>query len=101
MAFPWNRSDIYVDHSPLFRADRVETPILLTHGRSDTNVPVGESDAFFIALRLLGKTVEYVQIRGQNHHILDPEKRTIWSQTVLAWFDRWLKDRPEWWESTN
>jgi len=98
-SFPWNRSDIYVDRSPLFRADRVDTPILLTHGRSDTNVPVGESDAFFVALKLLGKTVEYVQVKGQDHHILDPEKRTVWSQTVLAWFDRWLKDRPEWWDS--
>jgi dipeptidyl aminopeptidase/acylaminoacyl peptidase len=98
-SFPWNRGDIYVEQSPLFHADRVDTPILLTHGRSDTNVPVGESDAFFIALKLLGKTVEYVQISGQDHLILDPEKRTVWSQTVLAWFDRWLKGRSEWWES--
>jgi dipeptidyl aminopeptidase/acylaminoacyl peptidase len=96
-SFPWNRPDIYVEQSPLFRADRVRTPILLTHGREDTNVPVGESDAFFVALELLGKEVAYVQVEGQDHWILDHDKRAIWSRTILAWFDRWLRDRPAWW----
>jgi len=97
-SFPWNRPDIYGDRSPLANADKVKTPILLTHGRSDTNVPVGESDAFFTALKLAGAPVEYVQIEGQNHTILDHGKRIVWSDTIMAWFDRWLKGQPEWWE---
>jgi dipeptidyl aminopeptidase/acylaminoacyl peptidase len=96
-SFPWNRKDIYVDQSPLFRADEARVPILLTHGTADTNVPKGESDAFYVALKLLGKPVEYVQIQGEDHHILTHEKRILWSRTILAWFDRWLKDQPEWW----
>ena len=96
-SFPWNREDLYVGQSPLFRADRARVPILLTHGRADTNVPVGESDAFYVALKLLGKQVEYVQIKGQDHWILDRDKREVWSSTILAWFDRWLKDEPAWW----
>jgi dipeptidyl aminopeptidase/acylaminoacyl peptidase len=96
-SFPWNRKDIYVEQSPLFRADQARVPILLTHGRSDTNVPVGESDAFYVALKLLGKEVEYVQVEGQDHWILDHDKRIVWSSTILAWFDRWLKGQPEWW----
>jgi dipeptidyl aminopeptidase/acylaminoacyl peptidase len=96
-SFPWNRNDIYVDQSPLFRADQAKVPILLTHGTEDTNVPKGESDAFYVALKLLRKPVEYVQIRGENHHILTHEKRVLWSNTILAWFDRWLKDQPDWW----
>ena len=91
------RSDLYVDQSPLFRADRTRVPLLLTHGRSDTNVPRCESDAFFVALTLLGKPVEYVQVEGQGHWILDPAKRRVWSSTIVAWFDRWLKGQPEWW----
>jgi dipeptidyl aminopeptidase/acylaminoacyl peptidase len=97
-SFPWDRKDIYVEQSPLFRADKARVPILLTHGTSDTNVPKGESDAFYIALKLLGKTVEYIQVEGQDHHILAHDKRVVWSSTILAWFDRWLKDQPEWWD---
>ena len=96
-SFPWNRRDLYVDHSPLFNADKVTTPLLLLHGDSDTNVPRGESDQFYLALKLLGKTVEYVQVAGQDHHILDYKKRIIWQKTILAWFDRYLKGQPEWW----
>ena len=97
-SFPWNRPDIYVDQSPLFSADKVNTPILLLTGNSDTNVPPGESTQFFLALKLLGKEVEYIQVEGQDHHILDYEKRILWGDTIIAWFDKYLKDEPEWWK---
>ena len=97
-SFPWNRPDLYVQQSPLFRADQARVPILLTHGADDTNVPVGESDAFFIALKLLGKEVEYVQVEGTDHWLVDHDKRILWSKTIVAWFDRWLKDQPGWWD---
>lgn len=97
-SFPWNRRDIYVEQSPLFHADKVNTPLLLLHGYSDTNVPRGESDQFYLALKLLGKEVEYVQVADQNHWVLDYKKRIVWQQTILAWFDKWLKGQPEWWD---
>jgi len=97
-SFPWNRRDVYVDQSPLFRADRNRVPILLTHGAADTNVPVGESDQFYVALKLLGKDVEYLQVAEQDHWILDHDKRVLWSQSIVAWFDRWLKGQPQWWD---
>ncbi len=98
-SFPWNRKDIYVDKSPLFRADKIKTPLLLLHGDSDTNVPTGESDQLYTALKLLGRPVEYIKVKGQNHWIMDYKKRILWSKTIIAWFDRWLKDQPEFWYS--
>ncbi len=98
-SFPWNRKDIYVERSPLFRADKARTPLLLTHGSVDTNVPPGESASFYAALKLLGVPVEYVQVEGMDHLILDHAKRIVWSRTILAWFDRWLKGQPEWWDA--
>jgi dipeptidyl aminopeptidase/acylaminoacyl peptidase len=96
-SFPWNRKDLYVERSPLFHADQAKTPILLTHGAADTNVPVGESDAFFAAMKLLGVPVEFLEIEGQDHWIVDHAKRALWSRSIMAWFDRWLKGQPEWW----
>lgn len=96
-SFPWNRRDIYVDQSPLFAADRIRTPLLLLHGASDTNVPPGESEQMYTALKLLGRPVEYIKFAGQNHFILDFKKRIAWSNAIVAWFDRWLKDEAAWW----
>ena len=96
-SFPWNRKDLYVNQSPLFNADKISTPLLLLHGSRDTNVPPGESTQLFTALKLLGREVEYIQIQDQDHHILNYSKRILWTKTIMAWFDRWLKRQPEWW----
>ncbi len=96
-SFPWNRKDIYVGHSPLFMAERIETPLLLLHGQEDNNVPPGESYQMYAALKLLGKEAALVTFPGQQHFVLTPPQRLRWLQTIMAWFDRWLKAEPEWW----
>jgi len=97
-SFPWNNRELYVEQSPLFHADDIDTPLLLLHGFDDTNVPKGESDGLYIALKMLGKEVEYVQVEGQDHHILDHDRRVVWNDTILAWFARELKGRTGWWD---
>lgn len=97
-SFPWNNRELYVEHSPVYHADRITTPLLLLTGDADTNVPPGESRTMYTALKLLGKEVEMVEVAGQDHHILDREKRYLWWDTILAWFDRGLKGEPQWWQ---
>jgi len=96
-SFPWNNKKLYVEQSPLFHADQVNTPLLLLHGNSDTNVPPGESRQFYTALKLLNKDVELIEIDKQNHHIVDYKKRILWQKTILAWFDKNLKGESDWW----
>lgn len=100
-SFPWNDPDLYVGQSPLFHADAIRTPLLLLHGFDDTNVPKGESDGLYIALKMLGRDVEYVQIAGQDHHILDHAKRILWNDTILAYFDWKLKGQEGWWKALD
>jgi len=97
-SFPWNNRELYVEHSPVYNADAITTPLLLLHGDSDTNVPPGESDNMYTALKLLDREVEMVEFPGQDHWIVDREQRYIWWDSILAWYDRWLKDEPEWWQ---
>ena len=98
-SFPWNNKKLYVNHSPLFNAEKINTPLLLLHGTADTNVPTGESIQLYTALKLLGKKVELVEIKGQNHHIIDYKKRILWQETIFAWFAKYLKNEPLWWKT--
>ena len=98
-SYPWSHADLYVKQSPLYNADKVHTPLLFLHGDKDNNVPVGESIQMFTALKLLGRPTAFVAVSDQDHHILDYDKRIKWQDTIYAWFDRWLKDDPTWWNA--
>jgi len=98
-SYPWNNQQLYTEQSPLFHADKINTPLLLLHGSVDTNVPIGESIQMYNALKILGKPVEFITVEGENHGISDYKKRIEWNKTIYAWFAKWLKDQPEWWEA--
>lgn len=98
-SYPWNNPELYVNQSPLFHADQINTPLLLLHGTVDTNVPIGESIQMYNALKILGKEVEFITVEGENHGIADYKKRIEWNKTIFAWFNRWLKGEPEWWNA--
>ncbi|GCB36973.1 alpha/beta hydrolase family protein [Bacteroides faecalis] len=96
-SYPWNNSELFTKQGSLFNADKINTPLLLLHGTVDTNVPIGESIQLFNALKILGKTVEFITVDGENHFISDYDKRIKWHNSIMAWFARWLQERPEWW----
>jgi dipeptidyl aminopeptidase/acylaminoacyl peptidase len=98
-SYPWNNPELYSGHAPLFNADKVHTPILFLHGGSDTNVPIVESTQMFNALKILGRDCAFVTVEGQNHHILEYERRIKWVYTFYAWFAKYLQDDPTWWET--
>ena len=98
-SYPWNNPELYSGHAPLFNADKVHTPILFLHGGADTNVPIVESTQMFNALKLLGRECAFVTVEGQNHHILEYERRIKWVHTFYAWFAKYLQDDDTWWET--
>ena len=97
-SYPWSDRDLFVNQSPLYNADKIHTPLLFLHGDADHNVPVGESIQMFTALKLLGCPTAFVAVADQDHHILDYDKRRKWQDTIFAWFAKYLKNEPEWWD---
>jgi dipeptidyl aminopeptidase/acylaminoacyl peptidase len=90
---PWEFRERYLENSPILYLDRVQTPLLIIHGKDDRAVPSYLADEVFTGLRRLGKTVTYVRYEGEDHwegtwgraNQVDVLKR------VLGWFDRHLK----------
>ncbi len=99
--YPWSHPEFYVNQSPLYAADKVKTPLLLLHGSVDTNVPPHESYQMYAALRLLKRPVELVVVKKADHWVLRYKKRLIWTRTIIAWFDRYLKKQGLWWKDLH
>jgi dipeptidyl aminopeptidase/acylaminoacyl peptidase len=82
--------DMLAAISPMTALDRITTPVLLTHGDRDTNVPVLESVQAHQALTARGATAELLLLRGEGHTIVGRENLLHLSERVAEWFDRWL-----------
>jgi dipeptidyl aminopeptidase/acylaminoacyl peptidase len=74
--------------SPLLRVDALTAPLLLVHGLNDTNVPPGESQQMFDALRSLGRTVELLTFDDDGHEIDKRENRAVLVRVMCDWLVR-------------
>lgn len=93
---PWQFRDRYVENSPVFYLDKVETPLLIVHGSSDTTVAPFLGDEIFVGLRRLGKEVVYVKYEGEGHSPLDWSyaDQVDFCNRIIAWFNLHLADTP-------
>ena len=98
-SYPWSETDLYVKNSPIYRVDKIHTPILFLHGTKDVNVPINNSIQMFTALKLLGRETALVCVDGEDHGVVDYDKRMAWLRTQLAWFQKYLKDDSSWWDA--
>lgn len=99
-SYPWTNKELFTEGA-LFKADKIHTPLLMVHGSVDTNVPVGESIQLYNALTVLGREVELITVDGEDHHILTWKKRQLWHNCIMAWFAKWLQEKPDWWEAVK
>ncbi|HKI83623.1 MAG TPA: prolyl oligopeptidase family serine peptidase [Candidatus Krumholzibacteria bacterium] len=95
--YPWNAPQFYVEQGSLFNADKIHTPLLLLCGDIDNNVPPGESEQLYTALKVLGRDVDFIRIDGEQHWILRYDRRLLWSRTIVAYFDKKLKGDDRYW----
>ncbi len=89
---PWAHRDRYIENSPYFYLDRIETPILLIQGAGDETVPPYGANELFTGLRRLGKEVEYARYLGVDHNFSQmsvPQLEDLY-QRVGSWFDTHL-----------
>jgi dipeptidyl aminopeptidase/acylaminoacyl peptidase len=79
--------------SPLAHVTAIRTPLLMLQGEADLRCPPQDNEQLFIALRWLGRTVEYVLYPDESHVYQAtgrPDRRIDRMTRMLDWFDRHL-----------
>lgn len=86
--------DAYIQLSPTFFADQVDEPVLVIHGKQDSNpgTLTIQSEVFFEAVRGSGGTARLVLLPFEDHgyQAIESIEHVLWEQ--LAWFDRYVKN---------
>ncbi len=94
----WQNPQLFIKNSPLFRADKVQTPLLMMHNDADGAVPWYQGIEYFTALKRLGKKVWMMQYNGEDHGLLERRNRKDWSIRLGQFFGYYLKgDKPARW----
>jgi dipeptidyl aminopeptidase/acylaminoacyl peptidase len=96
----WEYPLRFIDNSPIFRADRVETPLLMLHNDEDDAVPWYQGIEYFLALRRLGKEVYMFNYNGEKHGLRKRINQKDYTRRMQEFFDHYLKGvpAPEWME---
>lgn len=91
----WKARDKYIDNSPVFFADKINTPLLILHNDEDGAVPWYQGIELFVALRRLEKPAWLLNYNGQPHWVVTDANRRDFAKRMQQFFDHYLKDAPE------
>ncbi|RYY16917.1 MAG: S9 family peptidase, partial [Chitinophagaceae bacterium] len=90
----WQKPDLYIRNSPLFKADKITTPLVIMHNDEDGAVPWYQGIEMFTAMRRLNKKVWMLQYNGEDHNLVQRRNRKDLSIRLGQFFDHYLKGAP-------
>lgn len=96
----WEQPMRFLENSPIFRIDRITTPILMLHNDADDAVPWYQGIEYYLGLRRLGKEVYLFSYNGEPHGIRRRPNQKDYARRMQEFFDHKLKGAPipEWME---
>ena len=88
----------YVENSPIFHIQRVQTPLLILHDDNDDAVPWYQGIELFMALRRNGKEAYLMNYNGEFHGLRRRHNQKDYAIRMQQFFDHYLlgAPRPEW-----
>ncbi|MEZ4933515.1 MAG: prolyl oligopeptidase family serine peptidase [Saprospiraceae bacterium] len=90
----WEYPLRYLENSPLFFLDKVNTPVLILHKDEDSAVPWYQGIEYFVGLRRLGKPAWLLNYNGEPHWPVKLQNRKDFQIRMAQFFDHYLKDEP-------
>jgi dienelactone hydrolase len=90
----WEKPLQFIENSPVFWADKVNTPLLMLHNDQDGAVPWYQGIEYYMALRRLSKPVWMLNYNGEGHGLSRRPNQKDWAIRMQQFFDHYLKGAP-------
>jgi dipeptidyl aminopeptidase/acylaminoacyl peptidase len=76
--------------SPIHKAENIEAPLMVIHGKNDPRVPVGEAEQIVERVRESGGIVEYLLYEDEGHGLAKLKNRLDAYPKIAAFLDEQL-----------
>jgi dipeptidyl aminopeptidase/acylaminoacyl peptidase len=90
----WEYPLRYIENSPIFTLDKINTPVLLMHNDNDGHVPWYQGIEWFVSMRRLGKPCWMLNYNGEPHWPLKWQNQKDFNIRMQQFFDHYLMGAP-------
>lgn len=91
----WEYPVRFIENSPIFFVDKINTPLLIMHNDADGHVPWYQGIELFVAMRRLGKPSWMLNYPGEPHWPLKRQNQVDFDIRMMQYFDYYLKGTAE------
>ena len=83
-----NLMDVLWERSALKHVAKAKTPTMIVHGENDNDVPIAESEQFYVALRDVGVEAIMVRYPREGHGLQETKHVADWIDRSIAWYEK-------------
>ncbi len=88
---PWEDPMEFAVRSPLHYVANVKTPTMVMTGEADLRTPMGQSEEFYRALKMLKKETLLVRMPEEFHGWRRPSHQLAQQLYLMAWFEKHMR----------
>ncbi len=94
----WEIMDKYLENSPMFQAQNINTPLLVAFGDQDGAVDWHQGIELYTTMRRMEKPYVMLVYEGENHSVRKEENTLDYTLKINQWFNHYLlgKDAEKW-----
>jgi len=86
----WEDPTEWIDRSSIFYVENVKTPTMLMTGEMDLRTPMGQTEEFYQALKIVGVPTVMMRFQGEWHGTTSRPSNFLRTQLYLRkWFEKW------------
>jgi dipeptidyl aminopeptidase/acylaminoacyl peptidase len=90
----WEAPELYIENSPLFHLNKVNTPLLIMSNDQDGAVPWYQGIELYTGMRRLGKPCWMLNYNGDDHNLTKLANKIDLSIRMRQFFDYYLLNKP-------